>query len=299
MLDLEKLATEQLNSKTTHIDTVSTLELVQIMNDEDYKVADAIHKILPQVAQAIDVITNHLHRGGRLFYTGSGTSGRLGILDAVECPPTYSTNPEMVQGLIAGGYDAIFRAKEGAEDNPKLGADDLAAKNISNLDVVVGLTASGRTPYVLGSLTYAKKAGAATLAICCTENSAVSKLARITLCALVGPEVVTGSTRLKAGTAQKMLLNMLSTGTMIKLGKVYGNLMVDVKSSNQKLQERALRIVMAVAECDRSIAAAALKATGGKAKEACLVAALKISPAVAQERLAAADGFLRKALNLI
>ena len=300
MIDLKKLATEQRNGKTKNIDMATTQELVQIMNDEDHKVADAIRKILPQVAAAVDVIAHHLRRGGRLFYVGSGTSGRLGILDAAECPPTFSTSPELVQGILAGGEDAVFRAKEGVEDHPELGAQDLAARSATNKDVVVGISASGRTPYVVGALAYAReKIGAATIAVCCSPDSDVSRKADIVLCALVGPEVITGSTRMKAGTAEKMILNMLSTGAMVRMGKVYGNLMVDVKSANEKLQERALQIVMAVAECDRKKATRALTATKGNAKEACLVAVLNISPEEARQHLAATNGVLGKALTLM
>ena len=300
MINLQKLATEQRNAKTNKIDSATTLELVQIMNDEDHKVADAVHKILPQVAAAVDMIASHLRRGGRLFYVGSGTSGRLGILDAAECPPTFSTSPELVQGILAGGESAVFRAKEGAEDDAEQGAKDLAARSATNRDVVVGISASDRTPYVVGALTYARqKIGAATIAICCSADSAVSRQADFNLCALVGPEVITGSTRMKAGTAEKMLLNMLSTGAMVKLGKVYGNLMVDLNCSNEKLQERAVQIVMAVAECDRDKAVRSLTAAQGNAKEACLIAALNLSPEAARQHLAVAGGFLGKALTLM
>ena len=251
MINLETLATEQPNSHSQHIDSVSTEDMLRIINEEDHKVADAVGAIIPAIAKAVDTIADKLRHGGRLFYMGSGTSGRLGILDAVECPPTYSTDPERIQGLIAGGYEAIFRAKEGAEDSPELGRQDLMAKNLTAADVVVGLSASGRTPYVVGGLTYAASVGAATIAIDCSPHSAIGRCADIDLCAIVGPEVVTGSTRMKAGTAQKMIANMLSTGAMIRLGKVYGNLMVDVKSSNQKLEERARRIVMTATGCSR------------------------------------------------
>ena len=255
MINLETLATEQRNSHSQHIDSVSTEDMLRIINDEDHKVADAVGAIIPDIAKAVDTIADRLRHGGRLFYMGSGTSGRLGILDAVECPPTYSTDPERIQGLIAGGYEAIFRAKEGAEDSPELGRQDLIAKNLTDDDVVVGLSASGRTPYVVGGLTYAASVGAATIAIDCSPHSAIGACADIDLCAVVGPEVVTGSTRMKAGTAQKMIANMLSTGAMIRLGKVYGNLMVDVKSSNQKLEERARRIVMTATGCRSATAA--------------------------------------------
>ena len=228
-----------------------------------------------------------LPQGGRLFYIGAGTSGRLGILDAAECPPTYNTNPEMVQGIIAGGYRAIFQAQEGAEDSEQLAREDLQAKQITNKDIVVGLTASGRTPYVLGGLKYALECGAASIAIACTQHAASEPFAQIQLSALVGPEVVTGSTRMKAGTAEKLILNMLSTGAMIKLGKVYGNLMVDVKASNKKLEERAKRIVMAGANCDRSIAERTLTKAGGSVRLAIfmLLSGLEVVEAEKQMRL--------------
>ena len=236
-------------------------------------------------------------QGGRLFYTGSGTSGRLGILDAVECPPTYSTDPEQIQGLIAGGYDAIFRAKEGAEDSPDLGQADLMEKDLTDRDVVVGLSASGRTPYVVGALTYAKKVGAATIAIDCSPNSPIGACADIDLCAVVGPEVVTGSTRMKAGTAQKMIANMLSTGAMIRLGKVYGNLMVDVKSSNKKLEERARRIVMTATGCSRKEAIDALADSKGHAKTAIVMLTKGLPAQEAERRLAENGGIVARALD--
>lgn len=268
MIDLDKIATEQRNKNSVHIDRVSTLEMVRIINNEDKKVAEAITPLLPKIAQAVDIIADRLRQGGRLFYVGSGTSGRLGILDAAECPPTFSTEPEMVQGIIAGGTPAIFRAREGAEDSESGGAADLEAHKITKKDVVVGLTASGRTPYVAGALAYARKQGAPTISITCTDHPEVGKWADISLEALVGPEVVTGSTRMKAGTAQKMILNMLSTGTMIRLGKVYGNLMVDVKASNKKLAARARRIVRTATGCTDREADLALTKVQGRAREA-------------------------------
>jgi len=242
--------------------------MVTIINNEDKKVPEAITPLLPKIAKAVEIIAAHLHQGGRLFYVGSGTSGRLGILDAAECPPTFSTEPEMVQGIIAGGTEAIFRAQEGAEDSVAGGAKDMAAHEVKAKDVVVGLTASGRTPYVAGALAYARKQGAPTISITCTDHPEVAQWADISLEALVGPEVITGSTRMKAGTAQKMILNMLSTGAMIKLGKVYGNLMVDVKASNKKLEARAKRIVRTATGCDQAEAAQALEQSGGCARQA-------------------------------
>ena len=297
MIELEKLATEERNDRSRKIDTVSTLEIANIINIEDKGIAYVIEDILPQIAAAIDVIATRLRQGGRLFYMGSGTSGRLGILDAVECPPTYSTDPELIQGLIAGGYEAIFKAKEGAEDSEELGEQDLKNKLLTAADIVVGLSASGRTPYVVGGLRYAGSVGAATISICCSENSRIAHYSQIDLCALVGPEVITGSTRMKAGTAQKMILNILSTGTMIKLGKVYGNLMVDVKSSNEKLKERARRIVMEATGCDRDTAIRALNETGGKAKPAIIVVILKISAAEAEEKLTRYQGYISRVLR--
>ncbi len=297
MIELDTLATEQQNTASQAIDAVSTLDMIRIINAEDAKVAIAINAIAPAIAQAVDLIAAHLHDGGRLFYIGSGTSGRLGILDAVECPPTYSTDPELVQGLIAGGYHAIFRAREGAEDSPQNGEADLKAHHITAKDVVVGLSASGRTPYVIGALAYAQSVGAATIAVDCSPHSSIAAHAQIDLCALVGPEVITGSTRMKAGTAQKMILNMLSTGTMVKLGKVYGNLMVDVKSSNKKLEERARRIVMTATGCTRTTAIQALEQSQGHAKTAIVMIKNHLSAADAAAALQNADGYLRQALQ--
>ena len=297
MIPLEKLTTEQRNPATAHIDQLPTLEIAKLMNEEDKKVALAVEKILPDIARAIDLVAERLQKGGRLFYLGAGTSGRLGILDAVECPPTYGTEPELVQGLMAGGYEAIFRAREGAEDDPALGRADLEAAGFKASDVLVGLAASGRTPYVKGGLAYAKEIGAASLALACTENAEIAPLADIALLPVTGPEAITGSTRLKAGTAQKMVLNMLSTGTMVKLGKVYGNLMVDVKATNRKLEERALRMVMEAASCSRREAEVHLQRAGGRAKLAILMALTGCSPAEGRLRLSLSQGRLGEALK--
>ena len=297
MIALEKLTTEQRNPATEHIDELPTLDMVALMNAEDKKVAEAVEKILPQIARAIDLIAEKLQKGGHLFYMGAGTSGRLGILDAVECPPTYGTDYELVQGLIAGGATAIFQAKEGAEDDPALGRADLEEAGFAAKDVLVGIAASGRTPYVKGGLAYAKELGATAIALACTEQAEIAELSDLALLPVTGPEVVTGSTRMKAGTAQKMVLNMLSTGTMVKLGKVYGNLMVDVKATNEKLAERALRIVMAAAGCQRKEAEAALRRAGGQAKLAILIALTGCSPAEGRLQLGMAQGHLAKALK--
>ena len=296
MLKLEELATEKINPATRHIDTMTTLEMVSVINQEDVKVATAVGRELPAIAKAIDIITERLKRGGRLFYAGAGTSGRLGVLDASECPPTFGTKPELVQGLIAGGKDAMFVAKEGAEDSEQLAADNLSAVGLNEKDALVALAASGRTPYSIGALKYARARGAAAIALVCSPNSPMSREAELTICPLPGPEVITGSTRLKAGTAQKLVLNMLSTGIMIKLGKVYGNLMVDVQTTNQKLAERSKRIVMEATGCSRAEAEAALDSTEGSAKLAIFLLLSGLDVQTAKQKLQAADGYVAKAL---
>ena len=297
-MDLAKLTTERRNPASAHIDSWSTLEMVTIMQQEDSKIASAIEKILPEIARAIDATSQRLENGGRLFYLGAGTSGRLGILDASECPPTYGTDPELVQGLIAGGIPAIFRAQEGAEDNPGLAVHDLKEHGFSAKDVLVGIAASGRTPYVIGGLKYARELGALTIALACSEHAEIAALADIALTPVTGPEVVTGSTRMKAGTAQKLVLNMLSTGTMIKLGKVYGNLMVDVKASNKKLEERAIRIVMEGSGCERTEAEKALKGADGHAKLAILMVVAGVSAGEGKALLERTSGHLAAAIRL-
>ena len=297
MISLDTIATEQRNPASSHIDQLSTLDLIRLINKEDQGVAPAVGAIAEEIAQAVDIITARVSQGGRLFYIGSGTSGRLGILDAVECPPTYSTDPSLVQGIIAGGPSAVFRAKEGAEDDSQAGAADLAAHDLTSRDVVVGISASGRTPYVVGALQYARSVGAAAISVSCSPDSPISRQADLDLCALVGPEVVTGSTRMKAGTAQKLILNMLSTGTMIRLGKVYGNLMVDVHASNQKLTERARRIVMTASGCSRNEAIEALAQCHGQAKTAIVMMLLSLTAADAARALKAADGRIATVLQ--
>ena len=297
-MDLSRLTTERRNPASAHIDSCTTLEMVTIMQQEDSKIASAIEKILPEIARAIDATSQRLENGGRLFYLGAGTSGRLGILDASECPPTYGTDPELVQGLIAGGIPAIFRAQEGAEDNPGLAVHDLKEHGFSAKDVIVGIAASGRTPYVIGGLKYARELGALTIALACSEHAEIAALADIALTPVTGPEVVTGSTRMKAGTAQKLVLNMLSTGTMIKLGKVYGNLMVDVKASNKKLEERAIRIVMEGSGCERTEAEKALKGADGHAKLAILMVVAGVSAGEGKALLERTSGHLAAAIRL-
>ena len=260
MVELKKIATEQRNPDTMHIDTLSTLDMVKLINREDHKVAEAVSLVTDKIAQAVDVIADRLGKGGRLIYCGAGTSGRLGVLDAVECPPTYSTEPEMVQGLIAGGYPAIFKAVEGAEDSKELGVKDLKDTSFSAGDVLVGIAASGRTPYVLGAMEYAKKLGAVTVSVTCCPGSVLDSFADIGIAPAPGPEVVTGSTRMKSGSAQKMVLNMLSTCAMIKTGKVYENLMVNLKPSNEKLRGRVIRITAAILDCTEEEAVPYLEA---------------------------------------
>ncbi|MCR5834647.1 MAG: N-acetylmuramic acid 6-phosphate etherase [Selenomonadaceae bacterium] len=236
------LTTEQVNAATKHIDECNTFDMLKLINDEDKKVALAVEKVLPQIALAVDAITEKLSEGGRLFYIGAGTSGRLGVLDASECPPTFGVSPSLVQGLIAGGDGALRTAVEGAEDDSTLAARDLTAKNFCARDILTGITASGRTPYVLGGIEFAKNLGAKTIGISCSENSALAKVADIAITPITGAEAITGSTRMKAGTATKLVLNMLTTGTMIKMGRVRGNLMSCVQATNEKLRDRLQRI---------------------------------------------------------
>ncbi|MBR3972768.1 MAG: N-acetylmuramic acid 6-phosphate etherase [Oscillospiraceae bacterium] len=290
MVELKKIATEQRNPASMNIDTLPTLEMVRLINREDHKVAEAVSLVTDKIAEAVDLIADRLSKGGRLIYCGAGTSGRLGILDAVECPPTYSTDPEMVQSLMAGGYPAIFKAVEGAEDSKELGAEDMKNISFNAGDVLVGIAASGRTPYVLGCMEYAKALGASTVAVTCCPGSVLDTFADIGIAPAPGPEVVTGSTRMKSGTAQKMVLNMLSTGAMIKLGKVYGNLMVDVKPSNEKLIRRCVTIVCAATECEEDAAVAALEACEYRPKVAIVMVLMGASAEEAKEMLSRADG---------
>ncbi len=299
MIDLQKLETEKNNPASKHIDTMSTLEMMQVIHAEDQKAVDAVTPLLPKIAETVNQIAQRMRSGGRLIYCGAGTSGRLGILDAVECPPTYSTPPELVIGLMAGGTGAIFRAKEGAEDEESQGKDDLSSLSPTTQDTIVGLSASGRTPYVVGALQYAKRLGALTIAVACSPASPIASIAEIDLTAATGAEVVTGSTRMKAGTAQKMILNMLSTGTMIRLGKVYGNLMVDVAATNEKLRERALHIVMEVVGCTREESETSLHKADGQTKLAILIAKGNCTKHEAERILRESDGQLSVALHML
>lgn len=276
-INLQKLDTEKINTNSRNIDKVSTLEMAQIINNEDKNVALAVEKELPNIAKAIDVIYEKLKDGGRLIYIGAGTSGRLGVLDASECPPTYGVDFELVQGIMAGGQSAMFKAKEGAEDSKELAVEDLNNIKFTNKDVLVGLAASGRTPYVIGALEYANSINAETIAVSCVQNSEISKAAKIGIEAVVGAEVVTGSTRMKAGSAQKMVLNMLSTGTMIKLGKVYGNLMIDVRPTNEKLVQRAKNIIVECTQCTIERAEDALLESGNDVRLSILMILASVS----------------------
>ena len=297
MVELKRIPTERRNEATAHIDRMSTLEMVRLINQEDHKVADAVGREDQHIARAVDIITGHMKQGGRLIYVGAGTSGRLGILDAVECPPTYSTEPELVQGLIAGGTPAIFRAVEGAEDDPNLGRKDLEEIHYTKQDVLVGIAASGRTPYVIGAMEYAKSLGGVTIGVTCCPGSEIDTLAEVGIAPMPGPEVVTGSTRMKSGTAQKMVLNMLSTVTMIKLGKVYGNLMVDVKASNEKLYQRAVSIVCTATGAQEDEARAALEKCGYACKPAIVSILLGLTPEEAAAALERADGRIAQVLR--
>ncbi len=297
MIDLNSLATESVNPATRNLDAVSTLEMVRIINSEDAKVAQAVETCLPQIAQAIDLIAERLRRGGRLIYIGAGTSGRLGVLDASECPPTFSVPEDLVVGIIAGGDRALRHSIEEAEDKPEAGKADLQSINVSEKDVVVGLTASGRTPYVLGGLAYAGSIGAGTIGVACNQPAEISNVAEISILVPVGAEVLSGSTRLKSGTAQKMILNMLSTGVMVRLGKTYGNLMVDVKPTNAKLKVRATRIVSLITGSDETTAQSALLQANWEVKTAIILLVKKIDPPEARKQLAKHGGVLRKVLE--
>ena len=298
-LKLDKLTTESRNLNTSNIDKVSTLEMVKIINNEDKKVEEAVENEIPKIAQAIDYIVERIKKGGRLIYIGAGTSGRLGILDASECPPTYGVSEELIQGIIAGGREAIFRAKEGAEDSKELAIEDLKLKKLSSNDIVVGIAASGRTPYVVGGIEYGNQIGALTISITCNSDSEVSKTSQISIAPIVGAEVITGSTRLKSGTAQKLVLNMLSTGSMIKLGKVYGNLMVDVKATNKKLIERAKKIVCEATGIEKNLAEDILLKTDYDVKLSIFMILSGLSLNDAREKLLENDGYIAKALESI
>lgn len=295
---LGQMITEQRNPNSMHIDYLSALEIVQVINNEDKLVPLAVEKCLPQIAEAVEKIVAAFQQGGRLVYVGAGTSGRLGVLDASECPPTYGVPPEMVVGIIAGGERALRFPIEGAEDNCEQGKADLQAINFSQKDVLVGIAASGRTPYVIGAMEYANELGATTVSIASNPNSAMAQIAEIAIDTVVGAEVLTGSSRMKSGTAQKLVLNMLTTASMILIGKCYQNLMVDVQATNEKLKARAIRIVMQATECEREIAEATLKTAENNAKLAIMMILGNLDKQSAESLLAQNQGRLQKALNI-
>lgn len=294
---LNSISTEGRNPDTLDIDLLDSLGVVKKINHEDKKVANVVGELLPDIARAVDLIVESFLQDGRLIYIGAGTSGRLGVLDAVECPPTFSVSSKQVIGIIAGGPGAMYKAVEGAEDNRQLAVEDLRAINVSNKDVVVGIAASGRTPYVLSAMTFAKNTGAKVISISCSKNPDYSSNSDVDICALVGAEALTGSTRMKSGTAQKLILNMLSTASMIRSGKSYENLMIDVNASNDKLYARAVRIVMQATECDINTAKEALHQANNQTKLASLMVLTGLSVENAKNTLNQNKGFLRKSLD--
>ena len=296
-MDLGQLLTEQRNPASAMIDTVSTVRMLEIINFEDQKVAMAVRDAIPQIARALDAIYERSKRGGRLFYMGAGTSGRLGVLDAAECPPTFNVSPEMVQGVIAGGEAALARATEATEDDPAMGARDLLARGFGPSDMLVGIAASGRTPYVLGAVDQAKAIGGGTIGLSCVPSAELSGRVDHAIELLVGPEILTGSTRMKAGTASKLALNMLSTGLMIRLGYSFGNLMVNVQPKNQKLIDRAERIIVEATGATRAKAAELLEASGRKVKVAIVMGRLGVGRAAAEMQLERAGGRVAEALK--
>lgn len=294
---LESLITEQVNSSTKNIDTMNTIEMLNSINNEDIKVAYAVKEEIPSIAEAVDVVSEKLKNNGRLFYVGAGTSGRLGILDASECPATYSTDPEIVQGIIAGGNKAIFTSIEGAEDDEEKGRKLIKEKGINSKDVVIGITASGRTPFVIGAMKEAKKNGIITIGISNNKNSLINEEVDIKINPIVGPEVIMGSTRMKAGTSQKLILNMITTASMIKLGKVYGNLMVDLQLSNKKLVDRAVRIIEYAANVKKETAKEYLEKSDFNPKIAIVMLKTGVEKDEAKELLKKGNGFVTKAIE--
>jgi N-acetylmuramic acid 6-phosphate etherase len=289
--------TEQRNPASERIDSLSALEIVQLMNSDDAKVAQAVGREAGSIARAVEIVADRLKHGGRLIYIGAGTSGRLGVLDAAECPPTFNTDPNKVVGIIAGGPSAMFRAVEGAEDIRQSAVDDLKKIQLCKHDVLFGIASSGRTPYVLAGLDYARQLGAATIGLSCNQDAALSTCAELTITPVVGPEVVSGSTRLKAGTATKMVLNMITTGAMVLLGKTYGNLMVDLRATNSKLIDRTRRIVMMLTGLSRDESESLLARCDGELKTAIVAERSNVDPEEARRRLDEAEGHLRRALE--
>jgi len=294
--DLSRLTTELRNPRSEQIDTLETIDMLKVIHEEDASVSDAVREQLPSIARAVDAIVIRMASGGHLFYIGAGTSGRLGVLDASECPPTFSVPPALVQGIIAGGDAALRRSSESSEDSPEAGAADLSNAGFTKLDTLVGIAASGRTPYVLGALSHARHIGAVTIALSCVPDSEIARQADIAITPATGPEVLTGSTRMKAGTATKLVLNMLSTGAMIRSGATYGNLMVNVQPTNAKLLDRACRIITSITGCDESTAARLLS-EAGSVKLAIIMHTLSTDLCSASAMLSAAGGSLRAALR--
>ncbi|WP_269321879.1 N-acetylmuramic acid 6-phosphate etherase [Oceanobacillus salinisoli] len=298
-MELSKLTTEKRNPVSVNMDQISTLKILQVINSEDKKVAEAVETVLPEVAVVVEKVYEALRNGGRLFYVGAGTSGRIGIIDASECPPTFMTDPEMIQTVMAGGNGAFFQAVEGAEDNEQQGGKDLQSRGLTDKDVVVGITASGRTPYPIGALKYAQTVGAYTVSLTCNKNSVISRYANTGIEVVVGPEVLTGSTRMKSATAHKMVLNMISTGTMVKLGKVYENLMVDLHASNYKLKERAKSIIMEITDASYEKAGAVLDKTNNEVKPAIVMIEAEVDYEKAKDALDKCKGYVRKAIEYL
>ena len=296
MLNINHLGTEQRNEKTKDLDLLSTMEIIRIMNEEDLNVVAGVKQALPQIEKVVHAMIEALSNGGRIVYVGAGTSGRTGIIDAVECGPTFSCTYEFL-GLIAGGYGAIVKAVEGAEDKKELCVEDLKNNNFTEKDLLVGVAASGRTPYVIGGIEYAKSLGAKTACVCCNIDTEIGKIVDYPIEVSAGPEILTGSTRLKSGTCQKVIINMLSTAAMVGMGKVYKNLMVDVMATNIKLVERCRQIVMAATGCDWVTADAALNQTDNHCKEAIVMILLGVDVNEAKEKLAASKGWVRKAVE--
>ena len=298
MDNLSTLTTEMRNNASTNIDSMSIIEILTLINKEDMTVAQRVQEILPQIEETVEIVCHSLKSGGRLFYLGAGTSGRIGIIDAVECRPTFSTPPELVQGVMAGGMKAIETAVEGAEDSEDIGALDLKERNLTDLDVVIGIAASGRTPYVIGALKYANEIGASTVSLASNKESIIGQYADIKLEVVTGPEVITGSTRLKAATAHKMILNMITSTAMIRIGKVYENLMVDLSVSNIKLKERAKNIVSTITKVPYEEAERFLESTNYEVKPAIVMIKSGVTFTEAKDYISKADGFVRKAIEL-
>ena len=296
--ELQSLTTEKRNPRSMRIDAASTEEILRIINDEDAGVVPAVRAELPYIAEAVEIVVEAFHNGGRLIYAGAGTSGRLGVLDAAECPPTFGSPPELVQGLIAGGKAAMFRAQEGAEDHESNGRDALIEAGVTAADVVCGIAASRRTPYVVGAVKYAREIGCKTLFVTCNPRDQfdLHEYVDVAICAAVGPEVIMGSTRMKSGTAQKLVLNMITTAAFVRMGKVYENMMIDLQMTNEKLKERSKKIVMTATGVDYAEAERALDAAGGHVKTALVILLADVDAEAARERLERAGGFVRQAI---